>query len=58
MKLGFCSYTISDKLLTYCLQKLRMLQMNGLKCIVVFDGAPLAAKQRVEEERRRLRKDS
>ena len=35
-----------------------MLQVNGLRCIVVFDGAPLLMKQRVEEERKRVRRES
>lgn len=58
IKLGYCSYTTCDKLITYCLQKLRMLQVNGLRCIVVFDGAPLHMKQRVEDDRKRLRRES
>jgi len=32
--------------------------MNGLKCIVVFDGARLSMKEKVEEDRRRMRTEN
>ena len=40
-----------QKLISYCLQKARMLQSNGVKCLLVFDGARLKMKNRVELDR-------
>ena len=33
--------------------KLRVLQMNGVQCILVFDGARLNMKKKVEDDRRK-----
>ena len=35
-----------------------MLQVNGVKCMLVFDGARLQMKQRIEEERKKGRIES
>jgi 5'-3' exonuclease len=35
-----------------------MLQIHGIKCILVFDGARLEMKKRVEDERRKNRRES
>jgi len=55
MKQGFCNYTSMQKLIHYCMQKLRTMQMNGVKPILVFDGARLLMKERVEKERHKAR---
>lgn len=52
---GFCNYTSMEKLINYCMGKLRVLQMNGVKCILVFDGARLNMKKKVEDVRHRQR---
>jgi 5'-3' exonuclease len=39
------------------MQKVRMLQVNGVKCILVFDGARLPMKDRVEKDRKKMRKE-
>lgn len=54
----FCNYASLEKLISYCLQKLRVLQLNGVKPYLVFDGARLAMKGRVEEDRKRMRQES
>jgi len=38
-------------MLDYCVSKIRLLQMNGIKPILVFDGAKLRMKSRIEIER-------
>ncbi|MFM7850692.1 MAG: hypothetical protein ACKO96_01950 [Flammeovirgaceae bacterium] len=37
--------------MTYCIQKVRLLQRNGVRPLLVFDGAKLQMKSRVELER-------
>lgn len=55
---SFCNYQSIEKLISYCLQKLRTLQLNGVKPYLVFDGARLEMKSRVEADRRKLRREA
>ena len=55
LNLGYCQYTSTGKLIDYCLAKLRVMQLNGVTCILVFDGARLSMKSKVEEERHKQR---
>lgn len=43
------------RLIDYCVSKIRLLQINGIKPYLVFDGARLDMKSRVEGERSQLR---
>jgi hypothetical protein len=39
----------------YCIAKIRVLQVNGVKCLMVFDGAKLEMKNKVEDDREKSR---
>jgi len=45
-------------MISYCVSKVRLLQLNGVKPILVFDGAKLKMKSRIEMERTNQRLDS
>ena len=45
----------SYRVIAYCIKKLRMLQINGVTPLIVFDGARLPMKKRTEEERKKAR---
>lgn len=45
----------SFSLINYCITKIRLLQRNGIKPLLVFDGQRLKMKERVEIERAKLR---
>ena len=46
------------RLIDYCLAKIRVVQLNGVKPLMVFDGAKLAMKQRIEVERTKQRDEA
>jgi 5'-3' exonuclease len=52
------NYKGTQNLISYCMNKVRMLQVNGVKCILVFDGAQLPMKSRVEKDRKKMRQES
>ena len=52
------NYAGTQNLISYCMQKVRMLQVQGVKCILVFDGAALPMKSRVEKDRKKMRLES
>lgn len=61
--LYMCSYeagvgVMSRKHIQYCANRLEMLLEAGVIPVVVFDGAPLPMKQKVEENRAKMREDS
>jgi len=45
-------------MIEYCVTKVKLLQINGVTPIMVFDGARLPMKRRIEEERKRQRLES
>lgn len=47
-----------DAYLTYCLKYVRLLQQYNISCILVFDGAPLPAKQASRERVYQLLRDT
>jgi exonuclease 1 len=42
-------------MIEYCITKVKLLQINGVTPIMVFDGARLPMKRRIEDERKRQR---
>jgi len=38
--------------------KVKLLQVNGVRPVMVFDGAQLPMKKRISDERKKLRKES
>lgn len=46
------------RMIEYCVTKVKLLQINGVTPIMVFDGARLPMKRRIEEERKRQRLES
>jgi 5'-3' exonuclease len=53
--LVFEAYRQNCSLINYCITKVRLLQRNGIKPLLVFDGQRLKMKERVEMERQKLR---
>eukprot|EP00347_Sterkiella_histriomuscorum_P014332 403361276 len=47
-----------EKVIDYCVGKIKQLQINGITPIMVFDGARLPMKKRIEEQRKKAREDS
>jgi exonuclease 1 len=45
-------------MIEYCVTKVKLLQINGVTPIMVFDGARLPMKRRIEDERKRQRLES
>jgi exonuclease-1 len=45
-------------MIEYCVTKVKLLQVNGVRPIMVFDGARLPMKRRIEDERKRQRLES
>ena len=45
-------------MIEYCITKVKLLQINGVTPIMVFDGARLPMKRRIEDERKRQRQES
>jgi len=45
-------------MISYCISKVRLLQLYGVKPVLVFDGAKLRMKSRIEMERTNQRIDS
>lgn len=45
-------------MIEYCVTKVTLLQVNGIKPVMVFDGASLPMKKRIESERRKFRQES
>jgi len=45
-------------MIEYCVSKIKLLQVNGITPIVVFDGARLPMKKRIERERKKARQES
>ena len=45
-------------MINYCLSKVRLLQLNGVKPVLVFDGAKLKMKSRIEDDRKKQRLES
>lgn len=45
-------------MIEYCVTKVTLLQVNGIKPIMVFDGASLPMKKRIESERKKFRQES
>lgn len=54
---GKQNFTIQE-MVPYFTSKLKMLRLNYIKCIMVFDGAKLAQKKVVEDERQKLREQA
>lgn len=45
-------------MIEYCITKVTLLQVNGIKPIMVFDGASLPMKKRIESERKKFRSEA
>lgn len=45
-------------MIEYCVTKVKLLQVNGIKPIMVFDGARLPMKKRIESGRKKARLES
>jgi 5'-3' exonuclease len=54
----FCHTESFQRMVDYCIAKIRVLQVNGVKCLMVFDGAKLEMKKKVEDDREKSRQDS
>ena len=46
------------RVIDYCVNKVRLLQVSGVTPIIVFDGARLPMKKRIETQRKKAREDS
>lgn len=53
--LELCTDAHTDKYLTYCIDRVKMLQHNGVTPIMVFDGADLPSKGGTEQKRKSSR---
>jgi exonuclease-1 len=53
--LELCTGAPTDKYITYCVERVKMLQKHGVIPIMVFDGANLPSKGGTEQQRRSSR---
>ncbi|RKO86085.1 PIN domain-like protein, partial [Blyttiomyces helicus] len=58
-----CAYELcqgldTDKYVNFCMRKVKLLQDNGIRPLMVFDGGPLPMKAGTERERRRRRREN
>jgi exonuclease-1 len=46
------------RVIDYCVAKIKLLQVSGVHPLLVFDGARLPMKKRIESQRKKAREDS